>query len=83
MQVFRNIDGKPVKSRTRDLQLRLRDFTTESLAEPEGRLYDPIIISSAMLYAFLELAEMRAALIRTQSGVVRSTKPWTKKRRRD
>jgi hypothetical protein len=82
-QVFRDSNGNPNPFRTGGLQLRLRDFTTEALAEPDGRLRDPIVISANTLCSFLEHAEDKASAVGQQTGVVTSAKPWVRKRRRE
>ncbi|TVY90308.1 hypothetical protein LAWI1_G003603 [Lachnellula willkommii] len=81
--VFRNCNGTPNASRTKGLELRLRDFTTEELADSDGRLRDPIWISAHTLCACLEGAENTASIVKQKAGVVRSTKPWVRKRRRE
>ncbi|ELR06578.1 hypothetical protein VC83_06264 [Pseudogymnoascus destructans] len=82
-QVFRDSDGKPSVSRTGGLQLRLRDFTTEDLAQPNGRLRDPIFISANTLCSFLENAERNASVATQQTSIITSAKPWVRKRRRE
>jgi hypothetical protein len=81
-QVFRDRNGKPNTSRTGGLQLRLRDFAAEALAEPKGQLRDLIVISASNLCSFLQRAEDRATFIKQQKGI-KSAKTFVRKRRRD
>jgi hypothetical protein len=53
------------------------------LAEPEGRLRDPIVISANTLSSFLEHAEDKESVVGQHIGVVTSAKPWVRKRRRE
>ncbi|PBP24950.1 hypothetical protein BUE80_DR004109 [Diplocarpon rosae] len=80
-QVFREPDGKPTLSRTGGLQLRLRDFATEALAEDSLR--DPIILSPDKLYSILQDAEDATSVVVQQTGMMRTNKPWIRKQSRD
>ena len=83
MQVFRDSKGNPSASRTAGLRLRLRDFATEAIAGVELQLRDPIILPADKLYSLLEHADDVASVIREQAGIVTTSKPWVRKRRRE
>ncbi|SLM35946.1 hypothetical protein LPUS_05356 [Lasallia pustulata] len=82
-EVFRDSNGNPNTSRTEGLQLRLQDFTTIALAEPEAGLCGSIAISAKTLCLFLEYAEDQVSIVKQQTDVVTSAKPWVRKRRRE
>jgi len=81
-QVFRDENGNPNNAADAGLYLQLQDFATEALVENYGTLNDRVYISSATLCAYLDHAEEKAVVIEEDRGVVRPTKPWVRKRRR-
>jgi len=65
------------------LQLRLEEFGTEAFAAKFPGLTGNVHISAEQLFAYLERAEAKTKRVKNGEGLVRSTKPWVRKRRRD
>jgi len=63
--------------------LRLEDFGTEAFAARFPGLTEDVHISAEQLFAYLERAEAKAKRVKDGEGLMRSTKPWVRKRRRD
>jgi hypothetical protein len=82
-QVFCNNNNNLSTSRTRGLWLCLRDFATKALADVEQQLRDLILFSANKLYSLLEHAKDTASVIRQQTSIVTTDKPWVRKRRRE
>ncbi|KAG9246897.1 hypothetical protein BJ878DRAFT_532941 [Calycina marina] len=82
-QLFRDDVGNLVLDSQASLQLRLEDFGTEAFAVDFPGLTGDIQISAEQLFAFLERAEAKAKRVKNGEGLVRSVKPWVRKRRRD
>lgn len=81
-QIIRDENGNPNDSPEAGLHLQLQDFATEALVEHES-LHEPIHISANTLCTYIKDAEDQAALTKQRRGVVRPTKPWVRKRRRE
>jgi hypothetical protein len=75
--------GNLVLDSQASLQLRLEDFGTEAFAAKFTGLTEAIHISAEKLFTFLERAEVKARRVKQGEGLVRSTKPWVRKRCRD
>ncbi|KAG9229628.1 hypothetical protein BJ875DRAFT_488739 [Amylocarpus encephaloides] len=82
-QLFRDDVGNLVPDSQASLQLRLEDFGTEAFAVNFPGLTGDVHISAEQLFAYLERAEAKAKRVKDGEGLVRSTKPWVRKRRRD
>lgn len=62
--------------------MRLEDFGTEAFAVKFPGLTGNVHISAEQLFVYLERAEDKAKRVKNGEGLVRSTKPWVRKRRR-
>ncbi|KFY05437.1 hypothetical protein V491_09128 [Pseudogymnoascus sp. VKM F-3775] len=82
-QLFRDDVGNLVSDPQAILELRLEDFGTEAFGAKFTDLTQSIHISAESLFQFLERAEAKARRLKQKEGLVRSTKPWVRKRRRD
>ncbi|OAA33951.1 hypothetical protein NOR_08744 [Metarhizium rileyi] len=80
--IFRDEDGNPNPDEDAGLTLQLRDFATETLSGHDDLCADPIRIPASTLYYYLVEAEKNMAKLQQGQGVVRETKPWVRKRRR-
>lgn len=75
--------GNLVLSPQAILELRLEDFGTEAFDAKFTDLTQSIHISAETLFDFLKRAEAKARRLKQGEGLVRRTKPWVRKRRRD
>ncbi|KAH7354792.1 hypothetical protein BKA65DRAFT_581321 [Rhexocercosporidium sp. MPI-PUGE-AT-0058] len=82
-KLFRDGMCNPVLDSQASLQLRLEDFGTEAFAAKFPELTEAIHISAENLFTFLQRAEVKARRAKQGEGLVRSTKPWVRKRRRN
>ncbi|RDL33125.1 Uncharacterized protein BP5553_08564 [Venustampulla echinocandica] len=82
-QLFCDDVGNLVLNPEASIHLRLEDFGTEAFATTFNDLTEPIHISPETLYRFLKRSEAKATRVRQGQGLARSSKPWTRKRRRD
>ena len=73
--------GNLIPDSQASLELQLEDFGTEAFAVRFPVLTEAIHIPAEMLFSFLERAEVKARRVKQGTGLVRSTKPWEKKRR--
>ncbi|CZT13557.1 uncharacterized protein RAG0_17044 [Rhynchosporium agropyri] len=62
--------------------MQLQNFATEAFAEKFPELSPSIHISAETLFSFLERAKTKANRVKRVGGVVRSSTPWARKRRR-
>ncbi|TGO84597.1 hypothetical protein BPOR_0487g00090 [Botrytis porri] len=82
-QLFRDEEGRLVLNTQASIQLQLQDFATGAFAEKLTDLTQSIHILAETFFSFFQRAETKARRMKLGEGLVRSSTPWVKKRRRD
>ncbi|KAF7908557.1 uncharacterized protein EAF01_004312 [Botrytis porri] len=82
-QLFRDEEGRLVLNSQASIQLQLQDFATGAFAEKLTDLTQSIHILAETFFSFFQRAETKARRMKLGEGLVRSSTPWVKKRRRD